>query len=116
MTNVKLKAALPKDDENNGLGAGAVEDFLADPKKPRVGIVVLQAKGEHKDYANGTRQPEVSITRIELITDADEADDLIKRAQVLSEKRTGNTPLQIVEDEGDALGFDDDEFDGGDAA
>lgn len=111
MTNVKLKAALPKDAEFNGLGEKAVADFLADLRRPRVAIVVLQAEEVTRSLANGTEVPKVVITRIELVEDTEEERDLIRRAQALSEVRTGNTPLPTVGGAVDdsALDFDDDE-------
>ena len=95
MTNVKLKGTLPKDAEFNGLGKQAVEAILSEPRKPQVAIVVLQATDLNKSLANAEVQPVVRIERIELVTDAEEAGNLIGRAQALSEVRTGNTPLEV---------------------
>lgn len=108
MTNVKVKAALPKDEETNGLGDVARKEFLADLKKPRVAIVVLQPEEVTKSLANGVEVPKLAITRIELIEDAEEAEELVQRAMVLSERRTGNTPLPTIggQVEDDGLGFE----------
>lgn len=108
MTNVKVKTALPKDEETNGLGDVARKEFLADLKKPRVAIVVLQPEEVTKSLSNGVEVPKLAITRIELIEDAEEAEQLVKRAMVLSERRTGSTPLPTPEHD-DALGFDTEE-------
>lgn len=109
MTNVKLKATLPKDEESNGLGAAAVATFLAEPRKPQVAIVVLQRDGYDHDDATMQDVPKVRILRAEIVTDGEEASDLVKRAQALSEVRTGNTALpglRVVADESSALDFD----------
>ena len=106
MTDVKLKATLPKDEELNGLAGNViVDEFLADPRKPRVAIVVLQTEEIVDQLANGVRQPKVRVNRIELVTDAEEATDLLARAKALSEQRTGTTPLPVKEFGADVLDF-----------
>lgn len=115
---VKVKATLPKDDELNGLDEQAAADILAEPRKPRVAIVVLQTEEEIKNLANGTVTPKLRIDRIELVSDPEEADQLVRRAQALSEQRTGKTALpglravEPVDVDESALDLDD----GGDAA
>lgn len=105
--SVKLKAALPKDDESNGLDESVAQEFLAEPRKLKVGIVVLAVEETTTSLATGLVTPKVRIERIELFTDSDEADTAIRRMQALSEVRTGNTPLPTI-GKGDALDFDDD--------
>lgn len=127
--SVKLKASLPKDEESNGLDDGVRDELLADPRKPRVGVVVFAVEETTKSLATGQETPKLRIERIELITDAEEADLLVRRVQALSEVRTGNTPLPQTkgkaeaaldfDDEGDDVDYDAmhaDDFDGPEAA
>lgn len=97
---VKLKAALPKDAENNGLDAAA-ETFLAHPDVPRVVIVVVQQQGYHHSNETGEDVPELRILRAEPVFDAWESDQLVLRAQGLAADRTGHALLpEVSEDEG----------------
>jgi len=110
--SVKLKAALPKDDEANGLDDGVRDELLADPRKLRVGLVVFAVEETTKSLATGQETPKLRIERIELLTDAEEADDAVRRIQALSEVRTGNSPLPGGKGKAEAaLDFDgDDDF------
>ncbi len=105
--SVKLKAALPKDDESNGLDDGVRDEFLAEPRKLKVGLVVEETV---TSLASGLVTPKVRVERIELFTDAEEADAAVRRMQALSEVRTGLTPLPTI-GKSDALDFDDDDED-----
>lgn len=126
--SVKLLAKLPKDEESNGLDREVAKDIMSEPHKPRVGVIVLQREGYHYSDQTAADVPEMKILRIELVTDAEEADQLVRRVQALSEVRTGNSPLPQVKGKAEAaLDFDDennfdlnelhpDDFDGPEAA
>lgn len=95
MVNAKIKGSLPKDREANGMGEEAVKAILAEPRKPVVCILVLQAEAIDQALDSGTFTPTMRITRIERVTDAEEAGDLVRRAQALSEDRTGEPSLDV---------------------
>ncbi len=97
---VKLKAALPKDVESNGLGDIA-EVFLEKPDVARVVILVVQQHGYHYSNETGESVPELKILKAEPVLDAWEADQLVLRAQALAGERTGHVPLDVESDDSD---------------
>lgn len=109
MGNVKLKGSLPKDEESNGLGERAADEFVDKPRLPRVAIVVLQSESITRSLATSEQVPTVRINRIELVVDPEEAAALVKRAAELSADRTGNEPLEPFQpaEDSSALDFDD---------
>lgn len=113
MSDVKLKAALPKDDEANGLAGSKWADEFDSTDKPVLALVVLQTEEVTEKRASHSRIPKIAITRIEPITDAEEAAELLERMQVLAEKRNGVTRLDIPEPPRLSTALD---FDGPEAA
>ena len=97
-TNVKVKASLPKDDETNGLGESAVDEFVGNPRMPRVAIVVLQTQSITKSLATAEQVPTVAIQRIELVPDAEEAAGL-GCSTGLCRWRKGPWRIALVSDE-----------------
>lgn len=97
MSEVKMKAVLPKDDEANGLSGSKWADFFNNESKPLVALVVLQSDDFSGKKSTHTIVPKVEITRIEPVTDDAEANDLLERMRVLGEERTGVTRLDIPE-------------------
>jgi hypothetical protein len=118
VSETKLKSALPKDDEANGLaGSDWANRILADPVKQHVAIITFTAAKKDTDFASGKVTAIAQITRIEPVADEAEADVLLNKMLDLSSARTGQTQLDLPSVKGAAVldlnaGLND--FDGGD--
>jgi hypothetical protein len=95
MSSVKLKAVLPKDDEANGLAGDKWAETFVESNAPVVVIAVLQTDEVTEKRASHSRIPKVTILRIEPVTDAGEASELIERMQALMEARNGIASLDM---------------------
>ncbi|WP_243063229.1 hypothetical protein [Humibacter sp. RRB41] len=123
MSDTKLKGALPKDDEANGLaGSEWANRLLDDPQKQHVAVITFVTAKKDTDFASGKVTATAQITRIEPVADEAEAQVLLNKLFDLASARTGRTQLDIPEPVKGAAVLDlnagrgDDDFDGGDAA
>lgn len=105
MAEVRLKAALPKDEESNGL-VGWASRLLEDPELERVAIVTFVTVKEEIDIAAGSHTPIIQLTRVEPVADEAEAAVLAGKLHDMAADRTGLVQLPL--DDGDLLGFDGD--------
>jgi hypothetical protein len=115
--SVALSGALPKEWEDNGLGA-IVADLLSDTEDTQIIIAAVRTKSIKIDVQkDNMRTPTIEIVRIEAMTEprtAQQARQLLRRT---AERRTGvkALPLPGLEDNvfdiPDVPGPDDDEGD-----
>lgn len=91
MSDVKLGTKLPKHEDRNGLDS-LFREFLVDPQKPRLAIVVLQTSKVTKDIDNYDTVPTVTIRAIEPVS-GDDVGRLRAMLQRAHEERTGNLEL-----------------------
>lgn len=97
MSKVKLKATLPVG-EANGLMAFA-DQFIDEPSKLRVAVVVLDTKATTEDRDAGEVTATVRVRRIEVISDPTDIKTVQEIALSASEQRTGKTVLPFDTDE-----------------
>lgn len=98
MSETKLKAGLPKDDEANGLaGSSWANRLLDDPTRSVVAVVTLQAATKTTDFGAGKVSVGVQVTAIEPVLDEAEAGVLADKLLALRSDRLGGvkTPLDV---------------------
>lgn len=89
---IKLGTKLPKKDDRNGLGA-IYREFLADPLKTHLAVVVLDTAKITRDLEADDYYPTVRIVAIEPITGGVDVGRLRTMLQRAYEARTGNIEL-----------------------
>lgn len=90
---IKLSAALPGDEEINGLDSIA-DDLVAQPQRIRVALVWLDVPRITDNTETGARVPTVRVRRIEPLGTVEEIPDEIRKlAAQIHEERTGRVPL-----------------------
>lgn len=96
MADAKFKAALPKDDEANGLaGADWNRRLLTNVEEEHVAIVTFRAVDQHG--LPGHQVAFAGFTRFEPVTDEAEAEVLRQKLQGIAAERRGLTQLPIEE-------------------
>ena len=94
MADAKFKAALPKDDEANGLaGADWNRRLLTNVEEEHVAIVTFRAVDQHG--LPGHQVAFAGFTRFEPVTDEAEAEVLRQKLQGFAAERRGLTQLPI---------------------
>jgi hypothetical protein len=90
---VKLSAALPGDEEINGLDSIAAQ-LVDQPGRIRVALVWLDVSMITDNTETGGRVPTVRVRRIEPLGTVEEIPDEIRKLAARShEERTGRVPL-----------------------
>ncbi len=94
---VKLSAALPGDEETNGLD-GIASDLVEQPHRIQVALVWLDVPKITDNTETGDRVPTVRVRRVEPLGTVEEIPDEIRKlAARAHESRTGRTPLPFDE-------------------
>lgn len=95
---VKLSAALPGDEQNNGMDE-YVDELIKNPRTIVAAVVMLDVPQIIDDTESGTRVPTIRIRRIEPLGPAKDVDPkFVKLFQTLVEQRTGAAPLPFGAD------------------
>jgi hypothetical protein len=121
MAETKLKGALPKDDEANGLHGGTwATRLVGSPEIEYVALVTFKTADIRITPSAGLQTPTVSVTRFEPVEDEAEAEVLRQKLAGFADKRLGRVPLpstdaMVTPLRGDAV-LDVEDPDGGDAA
>lgn len=98
MSDTKLKGALPKDDEANGLAGQTWSNRLVgDPEQEYVAIVTFKTSEIKTVPASHSQTPSVIATRFEPVMDEAEAEVLRQKLVDFAAKRRGLVQLPIAD-------------------
>ncbi|UVF61166.1 hypothetical protein SEA_AOKA_43 [Arthrobacter phage Aoka] len=92
----KLSGALPKEYEDDGLGA-INRELIDNPHDTRVVIALVDCKSITKDTDTGLEQATARIIQIEPLTDSDDEDRAREMLLAAQEQRTGRKALPLVD-------------------